>query len=292
MKYLIMTINVKNNVKTNLAWDLNIWNNSFYCSPWEWRIFPENNFFVTFEEKNNEKKVVKRMICKISNRQWDKFNIEEYSAENCVQDDTEKPKNYTKNNLNFKSWAEINIYFTTGMYEYLRDKNLEKSQNLSDLKDKQQARNNLDVYQKRDVYTKNETDWRFVNISWDEEITWKKKFSDLTNFEWWISISDRTDDFTWVLNSPNAIALWDNDTWFLSPAEWQIEAYANWTKVFKTQDDWIEFNKQVTTTQTTPLWDHSLVTKWYVNSKIIEEISRTIDERQWRHPRIDFILYW
>lgn len=34
----------------------------------------------------------------------------------------------------------------------------------------------------------------------------------------------------------------------------------------RAKDSWFEFNAQVTTTQTTPLWNHSLVTKWYIDS--------------------------
>lgn len=117
MKFDIMRINVKNNSKSKLAWELKIGDLYFYCLSWEWDIFPENNFFVTFEELNSNNEVVKRMICKVSDRQWDKFNISEYSAEECVQNDTENPKTYTKNNLSFKNWSNISLYFTALQYK-------------------------------------------------------------------------------------------------------------------------------------------------------------------------------
>lgn len=285
MKRDFMSINTTNNAKSTLAWDLNIWDKFFYCYVWEWGIFPENNFFVTFEEKNERKEIIKRMVCKISSREWDKFYISEYSAEYCVQNDTEKPKIYSKNNLNFQSWSDISLYFTALQF----DNFLQSSNNLSDLKNIEIARQNLWVLNEKETETKilNKIDeiW-FVTLDWNEEITWVKTFN------WWIVIPNNTG---WE----SMITLWKTWTWKSSIVadidgikfrvlEWNnrfIFRDKNNKPLFHIWETWVFVEAPQSNN------GNSLTKKSYVDLKISQEITKYLQAKSGRPPRIDLILY-
>lgn len=277
MKYIIMTINIKNNAKSLLFWDLNIWDQYFYCKTWEWGIFPLENFFVTLEELNFEKKVIKRMILKINNRDWDKFYIWEYSAEFCVQNDILEIKKYTKDSLSFNSWANISLYFTAWMFEFLRDKNLEKQNNLSDLSNVENARQNLDVYSKSEVYNKSEVDDNFVNLTLQQNIAWKKVF----NSSIWIWANPN-----WNLDNWKAIVLWDDWTWIKQDWTWVLQVFTNNEKIVEITNDWVFLEKNQAENP------NSLTKKSYVDREIDKKVALAQNKANWRSPRVDIILYW
>lgn len=137
------------------------------------------------------------------------------------------------------------------------------------------------IYKKNEVYTKDEADWRFVNITWDEEITWIKTFKEILKIisqNWSASALFRNE----TVNKDYSI--WVNNGW-------EFFLWHNWKNYFKSKDDWFEFGVQLTTTQTTPLWDHSLVTKWYVGLEIDKKIQQAINWLSGRSSRIDTYLY-
>lgn len=178
MKRNIMTINLRNNAKTRLVWSLWPWSQYFYCLPWEWNIFPENNFIVTFEEKLGSE-IVKRMVVKVARREWDKFYVSELSSEPCVQNDTLIPKVSSRNILNFSAWAYISMYITAEMYKFIES--------------------NLNWWWAKLVW------WN--TFEWEQKINWFFRIWNWLSFwqGWhnilWFWIAENTSENSWVVNS-------------------------------------------------------------------------------------------
>lgn len=147
------------------------------------------------------------------------------------------------------------------------------SNNLSDLTDKIEARKNLEVFSKYEVWKKIENEvkkpwyidfndlankpelWNFVNKTWDEIITWSKTFE--KRWTAWVKFKN--------LNTNKTYEIWVNIWW-----EFTLWDTQNSKNRIRSKDNWFEIWAIPTTTEGQSDWWHSLVRKDYVDGKIRE----------------------
>lgn len=163
--------------------------------------------------------------------------------------------------------------------------------NLSDLENIVVARQNLGVLSENEIQKKIESelikenfakkDW-WNTFNWAQNFKWgfNTKIDEITNWlNFWLDMDknriDSYNDTNWFqdlyLRGKNIflesdLIFFKNNESFFKLSDTIFELNFKNKKIFQTNKERLEFDSQVTTTQTTPLWDHSFVTKWYVNN--------------------------